>query len=310
LANPFQPGLPDQLLGCDCQFETLEDEGPADPINETHLSNGSQESSDEEHAYIGHPTKRPPPRKKSEARKVHLSSEEPTLPPAYLPSTASPCQAREKEDKLAVLKEWSHIQCVGVPPPANIQDTVLLSLVRAAAREHDGLGGDDESEAKGSGSEHGSSPPRPPPLATIERELSWSPSPPPEAAGPVDPFADVIDDGYSTTSSPGAGVTEFLEDDISTSPELALAQLPPVNKGKQREKLFMDGGSEDELDADGSRLADAARPRHERGGRRSATKWQSNVDTYRMANDGEGGRLTFLFERISLGAEAEAAAGS
>lgn len=51
-------------------------------------------------------------------------------------------------------------------------------------------------------------------------------------------------------------------------------------------------------------------PRRQRCVRRgvSSTEWQSNVDTYRMANDGEGGRMTFLFERVSLGAEDEATA--
>lgn len=71
--DPALASLQCQLLGCDCQFEMLEDDEPAAPLKaDRHLAEASQESSDEEQAYIGHPTKRPPPRKKSEARKVSL----------------------------------------------------------------------------------------------------------------------------------------------------------------------------------------------------------------------------------------------
>ena len=198
---------------------------------------------------------------------------------------------------------------------------MLLALVRDAARKHDGADVDEESEARMSDSEgvseadeRGVLPGRPPP-ATIERELSWSPSPPPEAHRPVDPFANVVDDGYSTTSSPGAGPAEIFEDDFVTSPEFALAQLAPASgKGKQPERLFMDdGGSSEDAQSDAidvARPARAARPRSERSKATTGggAKWQSIVDTYRMANDGEGGRLTFIFERVSLGAD-EAAPG-
>lgn len=232
---------------------------------------------------------------------------------ALFRSTARP-QAQEKQDKLAVLKEWSHIQCVGGPPPSKVQDAVLLSLIHGARREFDqaddgdgsATASDDDApaalEAPAPAPEDFDSPAPPSPARTLERELSWTPSPPPQRrplsrAFDSDDDHDDGDGAPSRHSTPGRGLDAFLDDNAMSSPEQALAVARPAQakgNGKAPEKLFLDGSESEGGDAAGRA------PGRPRGG---GSKWTSAVDMYRMAGNDEGGRICFLFEKTSLGAD-------
>ncbi|KAL7417065.1 SNF2 family N-terminal domain-containing protein [Mrakia frigida] len=269
------------LLGCDCLFEdldeSLDDDAPKPGFPKSALVDLSDDSSENETSYI------------TSASNVRTEN----------PAKKARKAAKLKANKLAALKEFTHVDCLDGGLTNMVKDDILKAIVRRASRKK-------TKPSESSSTVASSPPPRGPPPSQMPGKTKKIV----EDSDDSDEYESVINSDEEGGEDESSTKDQLDEEEDASDEPLALA--PPAKRKSILDRLdFEDIFSskedgrrdEDAMDVDDEALnEDDDDVEEEEGGKKKKSSAQEEfggTDLRKLAEAGQGGRVCFLFERVA-----------